>query len=166
MAQKPFALEVDIHTPPGTKIRYAYPGAGDEGHKEYAALHLTLGQVYTVDATLVGFDTDLVVLAEVRGKVFSAMNFAKLDGTTATVERGVIGFAIKNDSYSTFVACRRPDDPEGGIRWSEEVGDAQVWQNRDDAAQVAAALVLADQGRCAVVAVRMLEQEGAEVDGD
>lgn len=73
--------DVGLAVPAGTKVRFAYPDRGDEDHQEHAAEHLTAGQIYTVDAMVVGKGTDLVVLAEFRGKVFDAVHFALVDDT-------------------------------------------------------------------------------------
>ncbi len=68
---------MDITSPKGTKVRFSYPKNGYDSDQATAKKHLTVGQVYTVDHTVVHDWHTEVFLQEKPGVSFNHVHFAK-----------------------------------------------------------------------------------------
>lgn len=66
---------MDIYAKSGVKIKFSHPTSGLDGHQETANKHLSVGNSYTVEKTIVGgWHTD-VFIKEVPGVAFNSVMF-------------------------------------------------------------------------------------------
>ena len=66
---------MDIYSEPGSKVKFAHPDNGYQYHKDIAAKHLKVGEVYTIKITDVGSCHTDVYLKEVPGVAFNSVMF-------------------------------------------------------------------------------------------
>jgi len=67
--------EMDVESPPGTRIVFRRPDAGYPGDQARVAKHLTLGATYTIDRMLVESWHTTVFLVEVPHVGFNSVHF-------------------------------------------------------------------------------------------
>ena len=70
---------MEIFAPKGHKVKLEHPNAGYEYQQETAREHLKVGEVYTVDHTVVGSCHTTVYLQEVPGVAFNSVLFDDVD---------------------------------------------------------------------------------------
>lgn len=68
-------INMDIYSPPGTKIIFDRPDAGWPGDQALCKKYLKLGQTYTIEQTLVYSSRTEVYLEEVPTVPFNSVNF-------------------------------------------------------------------------------------------
>ena len=68
-------VTMDIYSPRGSKIKFIYPDSGLDGDIEVAKNHLTIGQIYTVNRTIVHGSVTFVYLTEVPDIPFNSVQF-------------------------------------------------------------------------------------------
>lgn len=98
---------MDIHSPKGTKIVYAYPNNGWDYDVKRAAEHLTVGETYTVARIEVGNSTSYVTLEEKPDYVFNTVQFSHAKPAVVTPPQNETQTDMRNATLEERIAFVR-----------------------------------------------------------